>query len=260
MKILLIIASILISNLILAQTYNKRTAKEILDERNSLNGINKKCRVITKDSISRIKAVLIIGDGFNVSENSYIYDTLEKTLTKSNIKLIKIYPSTSLDVIKKTTSGANIIIYIGHGGLDNGMYLSETRILPKDFKALNFAKNHIIIFQHACYSAGSSENDKGDIGVEEAKKRVTNYSKGFINNGAGLYLATNTNNGASKFLSLFTKGMSIEDIRIAQESTENVVVREKINSNYNLLVTKGYIKYGYAYLTLENFTIMNLMK
>ena len=46
MKILLIITSILISNLMLAQTYNKRTAKEILDERNSLNGINKKCRVI----------------------------------------------------------------------------------------------------------------------------------------------------------------------------------------------------------------------
>jgi hypothetical protein len=49
-------------------------------------------------------------------------------------------------------------------------------------------KNALVLFSHACESAGSSALDTKDIGVNEATKRVEDYAKPFVKLGAALLL------------------------------------------------------------------------
>ncbi len=264
MKSLSLILFLSLSGLLLSQT--RLTKDEMMQMRNLRKGIHPKAREISKDSLSKLKAVLIIGSGFDLTDNIPVYDSIEKRLNESGIKLTRVYPSIPLDSVYKKTKGANILIYVGHGMKNGGLAMS-THILQNDFKKLGLAKNHIVILQNACYSAGSSKGDTDRIGIEEAKKRVYNYSKGFVDNGASLYFATGSAKGVSNFLLLFLKGMSIEDITDAQlnPKIEISVVNEKImNGKYDMVIKREYClnheSYTYAYATLPSFKIYQLMK
>jgi hypothetical protein len=270
MKSLSLILFLSLSGLLLSQkNYITLSSKEMIERRNAdkaNNGIHPNAREISKDSLSKLKAVLIIGGGFEGASNNFIYDSIEKKLNQSGIKLTKVYPNIPLDSIYKKTKGANILIYVGHGMEKGCLSMSNNHILQSDFKKLGLSKNHIVVLQHACYSAGSSENDSEPIGIDVAKKRVYNYSKGFIDNGALLYFATGSSGGTSRFLSLFLKGMSIEEITAAQiDRNRRTVSNEKIiGGKYDMVVTsspygKGEI-YSYAYVTLPSFKIYQLMK
>ena len=274
MKTLLAISLFFIPNLIFSQNYVKLDPKKLAtmrNERSTSDEYDAKLlgREISKDSLSKIKAVLIIGAGCDSPGFNLESVNIEKKLSEFNIKLDIIKPDLSLDKIKEKTKGANILIYIGHGGESNGLYINKKSILPIDFKSLELAKNHIVILGHACYSAGSSQTDGSkDIGFNEAFRRVSNYSKGFTNNGAGLYLALNTNNGIPDFLYLFLRGLSLEDIMkddIAKKyvNAHDSEVQKRAQEKYNITVTKKYdydYDYGFAYVSLENYKVYNLLK
>jgi hypothetical protein len=285
MKIILIIASILISNLTLAQHYNEQTAKEVLEERNSIkNGTYKKDtirkdvvklekanpyinRLISKDSLNKIKCVIILGRrSSGLEQATKIKDNLISIGIK-NVSLIM--PSLSFNEVKKITKNSNILIYVGHGGLSNGMYLDSIDIIPKDFKSLELAKNHIILFKSVCFGAGSSATDTKDIGINEAKKRVIDYSKGFIDNGALLYYAINFNDKYDIFFNLLFRGESIETINttIINELKRWNIKKEidTIYNKYNIGITSNFSKkykykqYDFSYITTIGFNIKKLL-
>jgi hypothetical protein len=178
-------------------------------------------------------------------------------------------PNLSFNDIKKITKNSNILIYVGHGSSSNGMYLDSIDIMPKDFKSLELAKNHIILFKSACFSAGSSASDKKDIGIEEAKKRVIDYSKGFIDNGALLYYAMNFGGQLEIFFNLLFRGESIETINnIILENLKNNGINKEIDTiynKYNIGITSKfskkykYKKYDFSYVTTIGFNIKKLL-
>lgn len=278
MKIVLIIASILISNLILAQHYNERTAKEVLVERNSIkNGTYKRdtirnneneldiSKLISKDSLNKIKCVIILGGHSSGLDDAILIKNHLILIGIKNVSLIM--PNLSFNEVKKITKNSNILIYVGHGSLSNGIYLDSIDIMPKDFKSLELAKNHIVLFKSVCFSAGSSASDRKDIGIEEAKKRVINYSKGFIDNGALLYYAMNFGGELEIFFNLLFSGESIETINnIILKSLRNNGVNKEIDTiynKYNIVITSNfsnkYKQYYFSYITTIGFNINKLL-
>jgi hypothetical protein len=96
----------------------------------------------------------------------------------------------------------------GYGGLVVQEFVSAQQIKDE----LKFNRNPVVIYQFACGAAGTSETDKGEIGIREATKRVAETAKPFLKVGAGAYYADNYIGGVNNFLELFLSGKTIGDV------------------------------------------------
>ena len=159
------------------------------------------------------KAILILGpqqDGTSeaISEMNSIADFLKS----KGVEVLSFYDKNSdWEKIKKAAEGASILIYAGHGSEKCGLHLTKSVSNEEIVSGLKLKKNAMVLFQSVCYGAGSTAGDNVDIGLKEAEKRVTNYARAFIENGAGCYYAINSDDGVLEFLTDFYKGKSVQE-------------------------------------------------
>jgi len=124
-------------------------------------------------------------------------------------------PNSNWDAITQSARQADIFIYSGHGGdpASMMMYINSGTVSPSMIKNdLKLAKNAVVLFNHVCYSAGSSAGDEQEIGTAEAARRVKLYAAPFIENGAAVYYANNYDKSTIEILKAYFANNSFSDI------------------------------------------------
>ena len=160
------------------------------------------------------KVVIVVGPTEGVTA-SYVRDAnaIAKQISGYGATVIKVYsPHATLAALQAAAKGANLLIYLGHGtGWPNpyprptgrdpnkddgfGLNTDSTNTAHKYFGEAYIAKlaltpGAIMIFNHACYTAGSSEPGKTPPKYSVAFQRADNYASGFLKAGAKAVLAT----------------------------------------------------------------------
>jgi hypothetical protein len=140
-------------------------------------------------------------------------DKIYAEAIKYTPNVIKIYsPNATWAKVKAAAQGASIFVYLGHGygfpspyrpalspDVQDGMGLnaiggvndSDKKYYGESLIAsdIRFAKNAVVILNHLCYSAGSSETGYAEPTVAVAKERVDNFASGWIRAGARMVMA-----------------------------------------------------------------------
>jgi hypothetical protein len=163
------------------------------------------------------KVVIIVGP--NESRTSKYRDQanqLASIAQSYGASVVKIYsPNATWSKVKSKAQGANLLIYLGHGNgwpspykpyqayTKDGLGLNKTsgngnsnvkhwgEYYIRNY--LHLAANAVVILNHACYTAGSSEPGRADPTKSTAIKRVDNYGAGFLRTGAkAVFAAANS--------------------------------------------------------------------
>jgi hypothetical protein len=241
-----------------------------------------------------LKAILVVGsqeDGTASAIESM--NEIADFLISKGVIVYRFYGDTAQwDKIKTVASNANFFIYSGHGarlggeGKAGGLCLTEMISSKQIIDELKLHKNAMVVFKSVCNGAGSSADDDGDITINEAVKRVTDYSRPFFDIGASCYYANNLGGGCLKYLNNFFSGKSVKICY--EESTEtwaeiewskvyqyNVNMQISIAStNWGVTATRTtYIngvktveevpaskEYSIAYVANPDFTIYDMIK
>lgn len=226
--------------------------------------------LISRDSLRKLKAIIIVGSVENLTGEF----TLEQQKTAAYLRSVGVrvfefyHPHAKWNDILKESEGAHIFIYAGHGSasvlcLTDGIVYGST--IEKELK---LHKNALVIFNHACESAGSSATDKGDIGKAEALRRVGDYAKPYVNLKAGAYFANNYYNCLPSFLNSFFQRTRMKDL-YAQEANNYAKIEVVKKYNYDVQFeigvssnkdSKGISDYNVAYVGKPNFTVNDLFK
>lgn len=201
--------------------------------------------ILPAGSLKKLKAVIVVGADEFDGNKEYIKEQKEvaKFLKNMGVNVTEYYyPNSKWEDIKRGASGANIFIYSGHGitygesEKQGTIYINEGIIEGKILtEGLKLSKNALIIFNHACYSAGSSADDGKDIGIETATTRVEDYAKPFVNLKAGCYYANNYSGSVQPFLTDFFSGEPVNKIyrKYANEWDKLERIKKyKFNSKY----------------------------
>ncbi|MGE0567444.1 MAG: hypothetical protein AB7O73_05805 [Bacteroidia bacterium] len=171
---------------------------------------------------NKLKALLIVGpqeDMTNLAVKEM--DKIADLLKMKNITVYTFYDEKA--EWKKIVSKAkecNILIYSGHGskmgenGGAGGICVDKMISTNQLLSELKLKENSLVVFKSVCNGAGSSAGDDKDIGIEEAKKRVSNYAYPFFKIGAKGYYANNMGNGAIDFLKDFLEGQNLKNAYI----------------------------------------------
>jgi len=163
---------------------------------------------LSVDTLRMIKAVIVVGN----DAKDFIQEekNVAQFLKELGVEVIELYtPNCKWEDVKKASVDANIFIYAGHGltigeEKQGTLYLNEGIIEgPSLIEGLKLHKNALVLFNHACSSAGSSAADDNDIGITEATKRVEDYAKPFVKIGAACYYANNYNDYIVPLLTKF---------------------------------------------------------
>ncbi len=181
-----------------------------------------------------LKAVAIVGD---VEDHTHVYktdmDVAVNALQNHGVTVEKFYYGdrtfTWSDVITAATD-AHFLLYMGHGiwwggsctnpTLVGGFSFGNQFVHPDDIRndlAGRMADDSIVIFSHACFSAGNTACDgDGEPSQDEAERRVRMYAAPFVDIGMEAYFANNYFNSAAnivnKVLADPTSRKSVGDI------------------------------------------------
>jgi hypothetical protein len=119
-------------------------------------------------------------------------------LAKNGVQVSKFYtPSNDWSQIAAAAQGAHFFLYRGHGvymptnpWTVGGLSLKNKFVSPDDIRRdLHLAQNAIVLL-YGCFTAGSSSIDPGgSITLQEAQRRVAQYSDPFFDIGAAGYYA-----------------------------------------------------------------------
>jgi len=246
---------------------------------------------LTKEQLKKLKAVIVVGnDGAQFTDEQLKVNTF---LKYNGVSVTFFYsPFCEWEAIKKASEGAHIFIYSGHGitlhsklnnndlseGKEGTLYLKGGIIDgQKLVEGLKLHKNALVLFNHACSSAGSSADDIGDIGITEATKRVIDYAKPFVKLKAGCYYANNYHNCIIPILTKFFNGVKIQDI-YNHDASQSDKIENRItypyNKNYEVAVSSqfryetysdgsvisAFKSYDIAYVGIPNFTVCDFFK
>jgi hypothetical protein len=252
---------------------------------------------LSLDSLKQLKAIIIVGP---VSKEYDIYSINNQKknaayLRSIGIEVIEFYPpNDKWESIVKSCEGAHILIYSGHGsnqGINydaGGICLTEGIYHAQDIlNEFKLHKNSLILFNSVCRAAGSSASDNGDIGKNEALKRVAEYAYPFYKLYAGGYYANNYGDCLIPFLSSFLKNEKIKGIYTKEASVWNkieVFKKFQYDQNYEISVSsrpgtgemyerisytndvkkvekvRDSKSYDVAYVGKPNFTVVDLFK
>lgn len=234
---------------------------------------------ISRDSLSRIKAIVISADvdGPTGENTKGFLERMRSTAEFLKDKGIKVHeffcPNDDWEKIVAQAVGAHILIYSGHGVYDGsrppkwvgGFSLTNKFVSSKEVQdQLKLANNAIVIFNQACFTAGSAGGDVGDIGLSEAHRRVAIYAHPFIDLGVGCYYANNFYNSAAAFVDGFLKKKTVKTIYQEEASSWSQILEEKpydFNKQYTMGISKyGTDQYCVAYVGKPGFTIMDWFK
>ena len=163
-------------------------------------------------------------------------DTIAAEALKYTPNVIKLYsPNAKWAQVKVAAQGASIFVYLGHGygfpspyrpvlspDVQNGMGLNPPdgttdndkkyygeQLIASDIR---FAKDAIVLLNHLCYSAGSSESGDPEPTPAVARERVDNFASGFIKAGARTVIAQSWTSGVIYTINrIFTTDQTILD-------------------------------------------------
>lgn len=252
--------------------------------------------LLSRDSLSRIKAVLVVGPSSgSTKEDIEEITKIAGYLREKGVKVTELYdPVATWKNVVTASQGAHIFLYSGHGtylgenGTSGGLCLSgDQRVRSSTIaKELLLHKNALVIFKSVCLGAGSSASDNSDIGINTAIQRVSDYAHPFIKQGALGYYANNFNNSIIPFLEAFFNRKNMKDA--FQGTTGNFCKVEKTDSyrykdeflvsvassEKSGLLTKistidgvtterqvpGFKKYNIAFVGFPGFTVLDFFK
>lgn len=166
------------------------------------------------------KVVVVVGavEGLTASYRADA-DKIAAEALKYTPNVIKIYsPNATWAKVKAAAQGASIFVYLGHGygfpspyrailspSVQNGLGLNEIGGIDDNDKKyygetfianeIRLAKDAIVLLNHLCYSAGSSESGHAEPTMSVARQRVDNYASGFIKAGARTVIAQSWTSG-----------------------------------------------------------------
>lgn len=172
-----------------------------------------------QQSYQNLTAVLIVGPQQDETPKAIEkMEAIHAFFKEKGIKVASFYDNqTDWEDIKKECKDASFFVYSGHGatmgerGKTGGLVLKSNIKGKQIAEELKFRKNTIIIFVSVCRGAGSSAGDNGDIGINEAINRVSDYSNSFFKVGATAYYANNFEGGVLAFLNDFFSGLTISE-------------------------------------------------
>jgi hypothetical protein len=180
------------------------------------------------------KVVIVVGQTQGITA-SYINDAnnAAAVFAKYTSNITKVYsPNATWGAVLAAASGANILVYMGHGSGypnpyntyykpngDNGMGLnavagssdSRSYYYGENYMAqLQLAPGAVVILNHLCYASGNSESGYVNPALSTAKTRADGYAAGFIRAGAKAVIAEGTNSIGYYIDTLFTGHTTVD--------------------------------------------------
>ena len=186
---------------------------------------------------SGIKVAVIVGPAGSLTSR-YLSDAREYAAEARGYgaTVVEVYtPHATWSRVRAAVQGANLLIYLGHGNGFPNPYNSVLTPLKVDGFGLNgsltsgntlttyygeyyvrtqvkLAPNAVVILNHLCYSAGSSEPGRTDPSLAVARRRVDNFTAGFLRTGAQAVFAETLGNVSYVIQGHFTSDQTIEQI------------------------------------------------
>jgi hypothetical protein len=189
------------------------------------------------DAVAAAPKVVIVVGATEGTTPSYRADadSIAAEAIKYTPNVVKVYsPNATWAAVSAAGQGASIFIYLGHGygfpspykpiltpSVHDGMGLNEVANSGDSDKkyygesvvsaGIRFARNAIVILDHNCYSAGSSESGNPEPTIPVAKQRVDNFASGYLRAGARLVMADSADgNVIAMIRSIFTTHQTID--------------------------------------------------
>ena len=239
-----------------------------------------KTRLLSQDTLSKFKAILVSADVDGASgamTQDFIngMKELATSLKEAGVNVTEFYcPNDNWDKIKEACAGSHFFVYSGHGVYDGslppkwvgGLCLTNNFITSADMQSnLKLADNAVVVFNHACFTAGSSSCDNGaDIGITEAHRRVAMYAHPFMDMGFGCYYSNNFYGGAKSFFDGFLSGNTVNDIYVNTTTPFSKVLEYKdyeFNKSDKIGISKsGATSYDLAVVGNPKLSIYDLIK
>jgi hypothetical protein len=176
---------------------------------------------------SNLKAILIVGhqeDGTRSAIESM--DKIASLFLENGVTVYKFYDKqANWDEILNVAKSCSFFVYSGHGstlgenGNVGGICINSMVSSAELMRNLRLKENALVLFKSVCNGAGSSAGDDLDIGIYEAKKRVSSYAYPFFEVGASAYYANNYGNGVYNFLNDFFSGISLKNAYVNSAKT-----------------------------------------
>ena len=188
-------------------------------------------------SAAGIKVAVIVGPAGSLTSR-YIADArgYAAQARAYGATVVEVYtPRATWSRVRSAVQGANLLIYLGHGNGFPNPYNKVLTPLKVDGFGLNgsltsgntlttyygeyyvrtqvkLAPNAVVILNHLCYSAGSSEPGRADPSLAVARRRVDNFGAGFLRTGAQAVFAETLSDVSYVISGLFTSDQTIEQI------------------------------------------------
>lgn len=277
---------------------NSSLKQNISSEENNIEPIKLDKRFVSRDSLKQLKAIIIVGPVDKEWDKNSIEKQKKnaKYLRDLGVKVFEFYPpNDKWESIVEASEGAHILIYSGHGsnqGINyniGGLCLTKNIYHAQDIlDEFKLHKNALILFNSVCGAAGSSADDNGDIGKNEAIKRVSEYAYPFYKLNAGAYYANNYEDCLIPFLESFFKHKNIKsiyktqaslwqkieeyrkysydpqfEVAVASKAGTNEMVTRYVSTNngaWKEEKIKDFKSYDVAYVGKPNFTVVDLFK
>jgi hypothetical protein len=150
--------------------------------------------------------------------------------------VVEVYtPNATWARVRAAVQGANLLVFLGHGNGFPNPYNSTLTPLKVDGFGLNgsltsgnvrttyygeyyvrtqvtLAPNAVVLLNHLCYSAGSSEPGNANPTLAVARRRVDNFAAGFLRTGAKAVFAETLGNASYVIRGLFTTNRTIQQV------------------------------------------------
>ncbi len=254
---------------------------------------------LNREILKKIKAVIVVGKDEFDGNKDFIKEQKEVAVFLKDLGVeVKefYYPNSKWADITKASVDAHIFIYSGHGytmgepDVQGSIYINDGIIEgPQLSEGLKLHTNALVIFNHACHSAGSSADDVKDIGIQVATQRVEDYAEPFMKLNAGCYYANNYNRSVIPFITDFFNGIPVnkiyrkyankwDKVELVKKHKTNPLYETGISSRmptgngYTTLYTmnsngkvieekiKEHKSYDVAYVGLPNYIIKDMLK
>jgi hypothetical protein len=162
----------------------------------------------------RPKVVVVVGPTHGLTASNLADGERMARIAESHGADVRrvFHPDATWAAVAAESQGANVLIYLGHGNgfpsphgstlmadRHDGMGLnpvaggssSTVKYYGEQYVAgeIRLAPNAVVILNHACYTAGSSEPGYPDPTPDVAVQRVDNFAAGFLAAGAGAVVA-----------------------------------------------------------------------
>ena len=189
--------------------------------------------VPTVAAVSDAKVVIIVG----ADTPQYLDDAgeLYAEAIQHTSNVIRVYsPNATWSAVYAATTGANVVIYLGHGNGWPSPYTYDPSYTTKDgfglnataagthsnlkyygepsIRSLKLAPGAVVFLHHLCYASGNSEPGQAEPGQSTARQRVDNYGAAFLAAGASAVIADGHSHTGYYLRALFTETEPLLDL------------------------------------------------